>query len=170
MKIQSFPELFQNGLEYLYDAEHQLIENLPKMAQASSNPQLKEAFGKHLTETRQQATRLEQVFSQCQLTPNRKTNKVLEAMSREVEEMISMTDASPLRDAALIVAGNQVEHFEMGSYGSLKTWAAIMGNQNVVQLLDQSLQEEKAADQKLTAIAESSVNQEAAQVKTQTAR
>jgi len=170
MRIQSFEQLFQNGLEYLYDAENQLVQALPKMSHAATTQELRQAFGQHLIETQQQVTRLEQVFQLCNLQPSRKPNVVLQAMTQEVDQMVSNIDASHLRDAALIVAGNQVEHFEMGSYGSLKTWAQLMGNQKAVQLLDQSLQEEKAADQKLTQVGESTVNQQAAKPLTQTAR
>ncbi len=169
-KINTFDELFQNGLEYIYDAEKQLTQALPKMAQAASSPQLKQAFEQHLKETQTQLQRLDQVFSKLGITKAGKTNQVLQAMTQEAEQMIQNTDASPLRDAALIVAGNQVEHYEMGSYGSLRTFAELLGHREIIPLLEETLQEEKKADQKLTQIAESDVNQQAVQRRGQLTR
>ncbi len=162
MQVQSFEDLFITGLQYAYDAEKQLTEALPKMAQASTTPQLREAFQKHLTETQEHVRRAEQIFSALGKQPETKSNTVVQAMRKEADQMISMIETSPLRDAALIVAGNQVEHYEMAAYGSLKNFAEILGNQNCVQLLQQTLEEEKKADAKLTEVGESQVNRQAA--------
>jgi ferritin-like metal-binding protein YciE len=162
-KITTFDELFQNGLEYLYDAEKQLTTALPKMAQAASSPQLKQAFEQHLQETQTHVRRLEQVFSKLGLSASGKTNTVVQAMTQEAEKMIQNSEASAVRDAALIVAGNHVEHFEIGSYGSLRSFAELMGHSEIISLLEETLTEEKRADQKLTQIGESEVNRQAVQ-------
>jgi len=168
-KITTFDEMFQTGLAYIYDAEQQLVQALPKMAQACSTPELRQAFEQHLQETRGQVQRLEQVFSKIGRRPEAKTNTILQAMTQEAEKKIQMTDASPLRDAALVVCGNTVEHFEIGSYGSLRTFAQLLGQQEIVSLLEQTLQEEKKADQLLTQIGESKVNPQAVGMRRQTA-
>jgi ferritin-like metal-binding protein YciE len=169
-KMETFEELFQNGLEYIYDAEKQLTKALPKMAQAASSPQLREAFEQHQRETEQHVRRIEQIFSLLGARSSGKSNIVLEAMTKEAEQMIDKTEASALRDAALIVAGNQVEHWEMASYGSLRTFAELLGRNDIVRLLEQTLEEEKQADQKLTQIGEQQVNRQAVQMRGQFAR
>lgn len=169
-KIQTFDELFQNGLEYMYDCEKQLVQALPKMAQAASTPHLRQAFEHHLQETRMQVQRLDQVFSKLGLRSSGKPNTIVQAMTHEAEQMIQHTDASPLRDAALIVAGNQVEHFEIGNYGSLRSFAKLMGHDEIISLLEENLQEEKQADEKLTEVGETEVNRQAAQLRGQFAR
>lgn len=166
-KINTFDELFQNGLEYMYDAEKQLTQALPKIAQAASTPHLRQAFEQHLEETRMHVNRVEQVFTKLGLKASGKTNSVMEAMVHEAEQMIQHTDISPLRDTALIVAGNQVEHFEIGSYGSLRHFAQLMGHEEIISLLEDNLREEKEADRKLTQIGESEVNQEALRLRGQ---
>jgi len=163
MKLQSVEDLFLQGLQYLYDAEKQLTQALPKMSQAASTPELKQAFEHHLQETKEHVGRAEEIFKQFGKQPEAKPNSVLKQMSQEAEQMIQNTDQSPVRDAALIVAGNQVEHFEIASYGSLRTFAELLGKQNVVAIIDKTLQEEKQADKKLTEIGEQNVNQKAMQ-------
>lgn len=162
MQTQSLEDLFVTGLQYAYDAENQLIEALPKLAQASTTPQLRQAFEQHLKETQEHARRAEQIFSALGKQPERKPNTVVQAMRQEADKMIQNTDSSPVRDAALIVAGNQVEHYEMAAYGSLLNFAQILGKQECVKSLQQTLDEEKKADAKLTEVGESQVNQQAA--------
>jgi ferritin-like metal-binding protein YciE len=162
MPVQSLQELFLNGLQYAYDAEKQLTEALPKLAQACSSPELRQAFEQHLKETQEHARRAEQLFSALGQQPETKPNTVLQAMRQEAEKMIQMTEPSPLRDAALIVAGNQVEHYEMAAYGSLRNFAELLGKQDFVQSLQQTLDEEKKADAMLTQLGESSINKQAA--------
>lgn len=169
-KITTFDELFQNGLEYIYDAEKQLTQALPKLAQAASSPDLRQAFEHHLQETKMHVQRIEQVFSKLGIRPETKTNSVVEAMRKEAEGMIQHTEASPLRDAALIVAGNHVEHFEIGSYGSLRTFARLLGHNEIIPLLEETLEEEKKADQKLTQVGETDVNPKAVELRGQFAR
>lgn len=158
MKLQTVDELFFTGLKYAYDAEKQLTEALPKMAEFAANPELKQAFEMHLGETKEHVARAEQIFRICGKQPEVKTNSVLKQMTQEAEQMVSSTEKGPIRDAALIVAGNQVEHFEMASYGSLRTFAQLLNKTEVVALLEQTLREEKQADAKLTEIGEQSVN------------
>ena len=162
-QIQSFQDLFLNGLQYVYDAEKQLTEALPKLVQAAQTPELKQAFEQHLQETQEHARRAEQIFSALGQQPQTKPNNVVQAMRQEAEKMIQNIQDPQLRDAALIVAGNQVEHYEMAAYGSLRNFAELMGNQQCVQSLQQTLEEEKKADAKLTQIGESQVNRQAAQ-------
>ncbi len=169
-KINSFDELFKTGLDYIYDAETLLTEALPKMGQAASSTQLRQAFEQHLQETQNHVTRLEQVFSKLGLSPTVRSNTVMQAMIQEAEGMIRTIETPELRDVALVLAGNQVEHFEIGSYGSLRTFAERMGQREVVSLLDQTLQEEKQADRILTDIGESEVNPRAAQMQGQLTR
>ncbi len=159
---QTLEDLFIIGLNYVYDAEKQLIEALPKMAQASTNPQLRQAFEEHLKHTQQHVQRAEQIFQALGKQSETKPNTVVQAMRQEADKMIQMIQASPLRDAALIVAGNQVEHYEMAAYGSLVNFARLLNQQQSLQLLQQTLEEEKKADAILTQIGESQVNQQAA--------
>lgn len=162
MQVHSVEDLFIQGLSYAYDAERQLTEALPKLAQAASNPQLKQAFEQHLAETKEHARRAEQIFSALGKSPETRLNAVVQAMQKEADQMIQNIEEGPLRDAALIVAGNQVEHYEMAAYGSLRNFAELMGNQQCVQSLQQTLEEEKQADAKLTEIGENQVNKQAA--------
>lgn len=162
MQTQTLEDLFVTGLQYVYDAENQLVEALPKMAQASTTPELRQAFEQHLKETQEHARRAEQIFSAIGKSPERKPNTVVQAMRQEADKMIQNTPTSPIRDAALIVAGNQVEHYEMAAYGSLVNFAQLLGKQDAVKLLQQTLEEEKKADSKLTQVGESQVNKLAA--------
>ncbi len=164
-RIDSFDALFQNGLEYVYDAEKQLALALPKMAQAASSPQLREAFEKHLQETQTHAQRLETVFSKLGLEKTGKPNSVVFAMTEEADKMIKNSEPSPLRDAALIVAGTQVEHYEITSYGSLLNYAELLGHKEITLLFAETITEEKQADQKLTEIGESEVNLRASKIR-----
>lgn len=168
--ITTLDDIFQTGLEYIYDAEKQLTVALPKMAKAASSPELKQAFEEHQHETEHHVKRLEQIFDKLDFRPGNKPNVVLQAMTHEAEMMIQHTEANPLRDAALIVAGNQVEHWEIGSYGSLRELARVLGHDELIPILEETLDEEKQADQKLTQIAEKSVNPEAAKLSVQFTR
>ena len=158
MKIQSVQDLFVNGLQYVYDAEKQLTEALPELAHACSSPELREAFEQHLLETKEHVGRCEEIFKRLEIQPETKPNSVLKQMHTEAEQMIQNTDKSEIRDAALIVAGNQVEHYEMAAYGSLRTFAQLLGHDDLVGILQKTLEEEKKADAKLTEIGESQVN------------
>lgn len=165
MKIKTFNELFETGLRYAYDCEQKLAEKgIPNMIEASSSRELRSALEQHLTETRTHASRLERVFSITGANLKTEDNDIIDEITTAAKHMISATeDGSLLRDAALIVAGNQVEHYEMAAYGSLVAFAQQLGFSEAADLLQQTLNEEKAADAKLTQIAETSVNPQASQ-------
>ena len=164
MKINNLRDLFEIELRYAYDCEQKLVKKgLPTMIESSSTPELRRALEQHLQETRNQVTRLERVFSILGAKAETKDDDVLDELASAAQEMISDTPASPLRDAALIVSGNQVEHYEIALYGSLIAFSEQLGLQDAAGLLQQTLDEEKAADAKLTQIGETSVNPAAAQ-------
>ena len=160
MKIKSFNELFENGLRYAYDCEQKLVKKgLPEMIEKSTSPELRTALNQHLQETREHVTRLERIFSICGLEPKTEDNDIIDEMIAAAKHIISDTeDGSLLRDAGLVVAGNAVEHYEMAVYGSLEAFARQLGHRDAATLLQQTLNEEKAADAKLTQIGESTVN------------
>ena len=161
MKIETLQDLFVDELRDLYDAEKQLVKALPKMAQASSSQQLRQAFESHLSETEGHVNRLEQIFSKLNQKTSGESCDGMKGLVKEGEEMVSHVEESPLRDAGLIGAANRVEHYEIAAYGTARTFAQMLGYSDAVQLLEQTLEEEKAADKKLTAIAESMVNEHA---------
>lgn len=164
MKIESMNDLFEVSLQHIYDCEQKLVEKgLPAMIKASTTPELKSAFEQHLQETRNHVTRLERVFSICGLEAKTKDNDVLDELTNEAQDMVKAIEASPLRDAALIAGGNEVEHYEMAVYGTLVAMAQQMGVREAAELLQQTLDEEKKADAKLTQIGEQSVNARASQ-------
>jgi ferritin-like metal-binding protein YciE len=163
MKIESLRDLFDIELQYAYDCEQKLVKKgLPAMVKSASSPELKQAFEQHLEETRTHVSRLEKVFNACGLEIKKKDNDILDEMTDAAEDTVSHIDESALRDAALILNGNGVEHYEMALYGSLVAFADQLGLREVSTLLQQTLQEEKAADAKLTEIGESVVNPMAA--------
>ena len=161
MKIESMEDLFLEQIADLYDAEQRLVKALPKMAEASTSPELRQAFESHLGETKGHVQRLEKVFQYLQKDPKGQTCDAMKGLIKEGEQMVSDTDQSPLRDAGLIAAANRVEHYEIAAYGSVRSFATTLGMQEAVALLDATLNEEKKADEKLTKLAESKVNQEA---------
>jgi ferritin-like metal-binding protein YciE len=161
-ELSSLQDLFRNQIEDLYDAEQRLVEALPKMAEAASSPQLKQAFQSHLEETRGHVTRLEQVFEALGQEPKRETCQAMKGLIAEGEEAIKAKGDSAVKDAALIAAAQRVEHYEMAGYGTARTLANQLAHDRPASVLQQTLEEEKAADQKLTNIAESSVNTKAA--------
>lgn len=158
MKIQTIEDLFLTGLQYVYDAEKQLRQALPEIAQAACTPQLREAFEQHLQETKEHVVRIEEIFKRIGQQPLTKRNAILEQLRQEAKQMIQDTEESELRDAALIVAGNQVEHYEISAYGSLRTFARLLGYDDVADILQKTLDEEKKADTKLTELGESQIN------------
>jgi|SRR5579871_4840485 len=158
MKLHSLEDLFIEELRDMFDAEKQLVKALPKMAKAASTDELRHAFEEHLEQTRGHVERLERVF---EAVGKKARGKTCEAMDGLVEEGADMIDAEAddqVRDAGLIAAAQRVEHYEMAGYGCLHTWARQMNNHKAADLLEQTLNEEKEADQKLTHIAEGMVN------------
>jgi len=161
MKIENMEDLFMEQIEDLYDAEKRLIKALPKMAEASTSSQLRQAFESHLEQTKGHASRLERIFGELGKDAKTQTCDAMKGLISEGEDMISDIEESPLRDAGLIAAANRVEHYEIAAYGSAKAFAQALGRNSAVALLEQTLQEEKEADQKLTRLAESMINDEA---------
>jgi len=162
MKLKSLQDLMVEQLSDLYDAEKQLTKALPKMAQTASSQQLKAAFQEHLQQTENHVKRLEQVFQQLGQKPKSMTCKAMAGLVAEGDEMIKQNAEPEVKDAGLIAAGNRVEHYEIAGYGTVRTYAQILGNREVANILQQTLDEEGAADKKLTALAESTINLEAA--------
>jgi ferritin-like metal-binding protein YciE len=162
-KVKSLRELFEIELRYAYDCEKKLVEKgLPTMIEKSSHRDLRAALEQHLQETRTHVTRLERIFGKLGVEPDTKTNEIFDKMASAAKDSISNIDESPLRDAALIVDGNIVEHYEMAAYGSLSAFAQALGLRDVASLLEETLKEEKNADAKLTQIGESVLNAKAA--------
>lgn len=154
-KITSFEELLIHELKDLYDAENQLIHALPTLAKEAENPELKEAIKQHLEETKHQATRLEKILKMLKIDHKEKqTCKAMEGLVEEAQEVLKEFPKSILRDAAIIGAAQRVEHYEIAGYGTAKAHAKLLDLNQIVELLDETLEEESAADKKLTKIAE----------------
>jgi ferritin-like metal-binding protein YciE len=163
VKLTTLNELLAEQLKDIYSAEQQLLKALPKMAKAAHSEELRSAFENHLEETQEQVKRLEQVFDKLGIKPGRKKCKAMEGLIAEGSETIS-EDAEPMvHDAALIAAAQRVEHYEIAAYGCVKTFAILLGEEAVADLLSESLAEEGNADEKLTEIAMSGINQAAAE-------
>jgi ferritin-like metal-binding protein YciE len=164
MTLESLRDLFDIELRYAYDCEQKLVKKgLPTMIESCSSPELRRGLEQHLQETQNQVARLERVFSIVGIEAKTDSNDIFDEMSSAVKDSISHTDdGSPVRDAALIVNGNQVEHYEMAIYGSLVSFARQLGFQDAATLLQQTLEEEKAADAKLTELGEKLINAQAA--------
>jgi ferritin-like metal-binding protein YciE len=154
-------ELFLDELADVYNAEQQLIKALPKMAKAAESDELREALESHLEETQEHAQRLEQVAEGLDESIKRKTCAAMKGLIEEANDLLKEQKNSSALDAAIIAAGQKVEHYEIASYGTLIAWARQMGHDDAVSLLEETLEEEKQADQKLTSVAESEANQRA---------
>ncbi|WP_128545225.1 YciE/YciF ferroxidase family protein [Larkinella soli] len=159
----SLRELFLHELKDIYYAEKKLVDNLPVMAEKATTQELRSAFQMHLQETQNQVSRLEQVFRSVGEEAEEVTCEAMDGLVEEGEEVIDETQEGTLtRDAGLIISAQKIEHYEISAYGSLRTLAQMLGFNEAAQLLQQTLEEEKATDAKLTAVAESFVNQRAA--------
>jgi ferritin-like metal-binding protein YciE len=157
-EFNSLDDLFINQLEDLYDAEHRIIRALPKMSEAARSRDLKQAFDHHLAQTRGHVDRLDQIFRELNKTPERETCEAMKGLVREGEQMIDAKGDANVRDAALIAAAQRVEHYEMAGYGTARSLALHLGHAEAARLLQETLEEEKSADSKLSDIAENSVN------------
>jgi ferritin-like metal-binding protein YciE len=160
MKNENLRELLVEELKDLYSAENQLTKALPKVAKNASDPELKKAIESHLKETEGHVRRLEQIFEQLEASPKGKTCDGMKGLISEADERIKEGGEPAVLDAGLIADAQRVEHYEIAAYGSAKNFANLLGEKQIVTLLDATLKEEKAADEKLTSIAES-VNVEA---------
>lgn len=162
MKLETLQDLYVEELRDLYSAETQIIEALPKMVEAASHQQLKDAFNTHLQETKGQVQRLEQIFTALGKEPGGVTCNGMKGVLKEGEEMIKTRADEAVRDAGLISAAQRVEHYEMAGYGTARTYAKLLGRSEDQQLLQATLDEEGDTDHKLTKLAESSINADAA--------
>ena len=159
--MESLEELLQEELKDIYDAEKQLTKALPKLAKKATTPDLQDAFEEHLRQTEQHMERLEQVFDQLGMPVKGKTCKGMKNLIAEGNDMIADADDDATRDAIMIAAAQKVEHYEIAAYGTLRTWANVLGHREIASMLEDTLEEEKETDQKLTGIAEGFVNQAA---------
>jgi ferritin-like metal-binding protein YciE len=146
-------QLLVEEMQDLYDAEKQLVKALPKMVKAASNEELSEAFGSHLEETKGQVERLERAFEALDIRPKSRPCVAMKGLISEAREHIEANGKGALADSAMICAAQKVEHYEIAGYGTLKAWAEELGLDDVASLLRETLDEEKQADEKLSAIA-----------------
>jgi ferritin-like metal-binding protein YciE len=160
MQIETMQELYVDVLKDLYDTEHQLLKALPKMAKAASSEELREGFEEHLAQTQTHVERLDQVFEQMGEPAKRKKCKAIEGLLEEGKELMESVSDSDVLDAGLIAAAQKVEHYEIASYGCARTYAELLDQDGASELLQETLDEEKLTDQKLTELA-SQINLEA---------
>ena len=156
--VASLREHLVEELNDLLNAEQQLIMAIPQMAQKASRPELRAAFRSHLAETKSHVKRATQALKLLGETSTGKACEAMEGLLEEGEKLMKSADGGALRDAMLITAAQKVEHYEIASYGTVRTYAEVLGEQEVFRLMAQTLKEERAADKKLTSIAENSVN------------
>src|SRR2546423_1108651 len=161
MKLDTLKKLYINELRDLYNAENQLLKALPKMAKAASSEELREAFENHLEQTETHVERLEEVFEDLDEKPKGKTCHGMKGLIEEGSEILEEDGEESVLDAGIIVAAQKVEHYEIASYGSLRTFAELLGEKNAAKLLQTTLDEESEANELLNKLAESMVNPEA---------
>jgi ferritin-like metal-binding protein YciE len=161
IELNSLEDLFWMELADLYDAENRVCDALPKMAEAANSPSLKEAFNNHLTQTKRQVSRLEQIFVQLGKPVKRETCDAMKGLIKEGDEIISASGDPDVKDAALISAAQRVEHYEMAGYGTARTFAEHLGHADAARLLQMTLDEERETDKVLTFIAEQNINYKA---------
>jgi len=157
-RLDSLDDLLVDHLKDLYDAEQRLTAALPKMSAAANSSALKSAFDSHLKETKNQVTRLEKAFQALGQKPQAVTCQAMQGLIAEGQEAIDASGNPDVKDAALIAAAQRVEHYEIAGYGCARTFAQQLKKTEVVRLLQETLDEEAAADKKLSALAENSVN------------
>jgi ferritin-like metal-binding protein YciE len=163
MKINDLHELYIDQLKDLYSAEKQIIQALPKMMKAAQSTDLRQAFEDHLAVTKQQLERLDRVFEKMGATPGRKKCVGMEGVLKEADEFLGQSVSPDVMDAGLIANAQRVEHYEIAAYGTVRTFANMMGDNEAAQMLQQTLNEEGETDKKLTQIAERNANPEARQ-------
>jgi ferritin-like metal-binding protein YciE len=156
--FNSMEDLFQHELKDLYDAEHRIVEALPQMSDKAHNPSLRQAFENHVRQSEKHIDRLEAVFENIGIDPERITCDGVVGLIKEGSNVLSADGDPDTLDAALIAAAQRVEHYEIAAYGTVRAFARQLNNQYVAELLEQTLDEEKATDQLLTSIAERAVN------------
>ena len=163
MEMESLQELLVEEMRDIYSAEKQLLKAMPKMAKKASNPQLKKAFETHMRETEGQVQRLEKIFEKLGKKPTGKKCAAMEGLIEEGKEMMGEDMEEDTMDAALISIAQKIEHYEIASYGTVRTWAQQLGDEQTARVLQQTLDEEGKTDKLLTELAESTINIEAAQ-------
>jgi ferritin-like metal-binding protein YciE len=163
MPIDSLQELYVEEIKDLYSAENQILKALPRMIKAASSPDLKKAFAKHERQTREHAKRLERIAKELGEKPTGKKCHGMEGLIEEGKDLMKEKPAPDVLDAGLISAAQHVEHYEMAGYGTVRTWARLLGYERQAQLLQTTLDEEEQTDRELTALAEAFINEEAAQ-------
>ena len=156
--LKTLEDLFMHGLKDIYYAENQIVKNLPKMIEAASDAELKKGLKAHLIETENQVARLEQAFELLGETPRGTRCPGIDGILSEGDELLGDVDGRTVTNAAIVASAQAVEHYEITRYGTLIAWATELGNDEVVPLLERNLREEKAADRKLSSIAEARVN------------
>ena len=154
MTVDSIEKLFVEELKDLYSAEKQITKTLPKLAKAASSNELRSAFEHHLKETEGHVQRLDQMFEALGVSPSGKACEGMKGVLEEGAQLLHETEAGDVRDEALIAGAQRVEHYEMAAYGTVRSYAEQLGQPQIVQLLQKTLDEEKAADRKLTSIAQ----------------
>ena len=162
MEMQTLRDLYIDELKDLWSAEKMLVKALPKMAKAASHPELAKAFTTHLRQTEQQVKRLEQIFDELGESPRGKKCIGMEGLIEEGQELLKEKPDPDVLDAGLISKAQHVEHYEIAGYGTVRTYAELLGETRQAQLLQQTLDEEGETDKLLTQLAESSINMEAA--------
>jgi ferritin-like metal-binding protein YciE len=161
MELETLKDLYTHELKDLYSAENQIIKALPKMAEAATNEELSAGFEQHLEQTKKHAQRLEQILESHGETTRGPKCKGMEGVIAEGDEMIREDAEDEVKDAGLIAAAQRVEHYEMAGYGCARTYAELLGDTKGAKLLQQTLDEEKATDEKLSDLAKSTINVEA---------
>lgn len=161
MALASLHDLLVDELRDIYHAERQLLKALPKLAKGATTPRLQQALQEHLTQTENQVERLEQAFGELDQPVRAKKCKGMEGIVEEGSEVLEERGAEDVKDAAIIAAAQRAEHYEIAAYGTIVTYARTLGYDTVARLLEQTLEEEKAADQLLSQLAESGINQQA---------
>ncbi|MFD2934094.1 ferritin-like domain-containing protein [Spirosoma flavum] len=162
--MQTMDEFFEHTIQDLYSAETQALEAMPQLVQRVQNEQLRQALHVHQRETESQVTRLEQIAKQLGIDPDGETCMAMQGLIEEAQDLLAQLKDGPLADAAIIGAAQKMEHYEIASYGTARTLALQTGLDQIANILETTLKEEKAADEKLTYVATTSVNQKAAQL------
>lgn len=158
---KALDDLFEETLKDILYAENKILKALPKMAKAAQSEDLKAAFEKHLKETEDQVARLEKVFAMIDVAPRGKKCEAIEGMIEEGAEIMKEFKGAPALDAGLVSAAQSIEHYEIARYGTLKRWAEQLGLDDAVELLEETLEEEKNTDEALTELADSAINEQA---------
>ena len=161
MKLDTLQKLYIDELRDLYNAENQLLKALPKMAKGASSEELKNALENHLAQTETHVERLEQVFEELDQNPKGKTCRAMKGLIQEGSEILQEEGEESVLDAGIIVAAQKVEHYEIAAYGSVRTFAKLLGQEKAAELLQTTLNEESEANKLLNQLAESGVNPEA---------